>query len=186
MTTSDIDLTAPEDKERYTVHLFLPEDPRSLGAPDRVRSGSSLRVPDTTDNWPPDILFDVVYAGAVLKHFSTPTLLDELTGSWKDTFYPGGVMTATQADYKAITDEHAAAGERKEKQAQERHARHEARHGPDVLDMLMILPYVKVPRHQLEAVYSEARKKTEAMERRRVQEKVDTWAKQLEVASDCP
>ena len=177
MTTSDIDITAPPDEERYTAHLFLPEDPRSLGAPDRVRSGSSLRVPDTTDNWPPDILFDVVYAGAVLEHFSTPTLVDELTGSWKDTFYPGGVTTATQADYKAITDERAAAGERKEKQAQERH-------GPDVLDMLMILPYVKVPRNQLEAVHSEARKKTEAMERKRVQEKVDTWAKQ--VASDCP
>jgi len=185
MTTSDIDPTAPSDERRYTAHLFspAPDDEHMLGT-GRVHSGAPLRVPNTTNEWPDDILFDIVYAGAVLKHFSTPTLVDELTGSWKDTFYPEGVKTATQADYRAITDERAAPGERKEKQAQERHARHEARHGPDFLDMLMILPYVKVPRHQLEAVYSEARKKAEEKEQRRVQEEVDNWAKQ--VASDCP
>jgi len=184
MTTSDIDPTAPSDEERYTVHLFSPDDKRSLGEPTEVRSGSSLRVPDTTNNWPPDILFDTVYASAVIEHFSTRTLVDELNESWKDALYPGGVVTAAQADYKAITDERAATGERKEKRAQERDARREARNRPDVFDMLMIMPYIKVPRDQLEAVYSEARKKKEAKEQGRVQEKVDTWAKQ--VASDCP
>jgi len=182
MTTTDIDPAAPSEERRYVAHLFTPDVPYNLGNPNLL-SGSPLRVPNTTDLWPPDILFDIVYAGAILKHFSTDSLKDELSKGWKDTFYPGGVMTARQADYKAITDDRAAAKERSEKQAQERNVRHEAHRGPDLLDMLMILPYVKVPRSQLEAVYSEAREKREAMEQKRVQEKVDTWAKQ--VASDC-
>ena len=183
MTTSDIDRTAQSDEKRYTAHLFSPNDRYGFGDPTLVGSGPRLRVPNTTNEWPPDILFDIVYAGAVLGHFSTPTLEDELSKGWKDTFYPG-VMSTTQADYKEITDERAAARERKEKQAQERRARHEAHRGPDVFDMLMIMPYVMVPRDQLEAVYSEARKKAEATEHRRVEEKVNTWAKQ--VASECP
>lgn len=54
----------------------------------------------------------------------------------------------------------------------------------DLLEKLMDLPYVKVPRCQLEAVYSDARTKREEMEQRHVREKVDTWAKQI--ASYCP
>jgi len=182
MTTTDIDPAAPSVEGRYTAHLFSPDEECGLGNPARVRSGSPLRVPNTTDQWPPDILFDIVYAGAILYHFSTRALKDELSESWKDTFYPGGVMAASQADHKVIIDERAAGNEGTEKQ--ERNARYEARRGPDLLDKLMILPYVKVPRSQLEAVYSEARTKRETMERRHVQEKVDAWAKQ--VASDCP
>ena len=181
MTTSDIDPAAQLDERRYTAHLFSLNDRYGFGDPSLVGSGPQLRVPNKTNEWPPDILFDIVYASAVLCQFSTPTLKDVLSKSWDDSF-PGGVMAAAQ--YKEITDERAAARERKEKQAQERRARHEAHRGPDVFDMLMILPYVKVPRDQLEAVYSEARKKAEAMEHRRVEEKVNTWAKQ--VASECP
>ena len=184
MTTSDIDSAAQSEERRYTAHLFSPGKQYLLGDVTQTRPGSQLRVPNTTDKWPPDILFDIVYAGAVLAHFSTPTLKDVVSKSWKDSFYPQGVMTAAQADYKEITDERAAAKERKEKQAQERRARHEAHRGPDVFDMLMIMPYVMVPRDQLEAVYSEARKKAEATEHKRVEEKVNTWAKQ--VASECP
>jgi hypothetical protein len=164
MTTTDIDPTAPSEERRYTAHIFKPGVPHYLGDP-RVSSGSPLRVPDTTDRWPPDILFDIVYAGAILHHFSTRALKDELSESWKDTFYPPWVMTASHADRKAIIDKRAAA--------------HEARRSPDVFDMLMILPYVKVPRSQLEAVHSEARKKKEEMEHERVKEKVDAWAKQV-------
>ena len=184
MTTSDIDRTAQSDEKRYTAHLFSPNDRYGFGDPTLVGSGPRLRVPHTTNEWPPDILFDIVYAGAVLCHFSTPTLKDVLSKSWKDFFYPGGVMTTAQADDKEITNERAVAKERKEKQAQERRARYEAHRGPDVFDMLMIMPYAMVPRDQLEDVYSEARKKAEAMEHKRVEEKVNTWAKQ--VASECP
>ncbi len=67
-------------------------------------------------------------------------------------------------------------------QAQERKECYEARHGPDNLDMLMILPYIMVPRNEVKKVYREAEEKAEAAERSRVQEKVDTWMKQVTTA----
>ncbi len=60
--------------------------------------------------------------------------------------------------------------------------RYEARHGPDNLDMLMILPYIMVPRNEVKKVYREAEEKAEAVERSHVQEKVDTWMKQVTTA----
>jgi len=124
-------------------------------------------------------LFDAVYAGAVLHHFGTQTLKDDVAATWKDTFYPDGVMTAADADYKAIMDERAAAAKRAWNQAQERGTRYEARGGPDTLDMLMALPYILVPRNEMQAVLREAKEKAEATEQRHVQEKVDTWMKQI-------
>lgn len=184
MTTTDVDHAAQPEEGRYTAHIFTPGMQYALGDLTRVRFGSPLRLPNMTNEWPPDILFDIVYAGAILHHFSTRTLKDELTKSWKDILNSEGVTTAAQADHKAVTDKRTAGKGRKDKQAQERNTRHIARHSPDFFDMLMVLPYVKVPQNQLEAVYSEARKKAETMEQERVQEKVDAWAKR--VASDCP
>jgi hypothetical protein len=138
MSTTDINPAAPSEEQRYTAHLFSPDVPHNLGDP-RVSSGSPLRVPDTTDQWPPDILFDIVYAGAILHHFSTRALKDELSKSWKDAFYPGGVTTASQADHKAIIDQRAVAKARTESQAQERQVRYETRRGPDLFAMFMIL-----------------------------------------------
>jgi len=140
MTTTDIDPAAPCEERSYTAHLFSPDVLHNLGDPNRVRSGSPLRVPNTTDvtdQWPPDILFDIVYAGAILHHFPAHALKGELSESWKDIFYPTGVMTATQVDHKAITDERAAAKERTEKQ--ERNARYEARCGPDLLVSVQVV-----------------------------------------------
>ena len=137
MSTTDINPAAPSEERRYTAHLFSPDVPHNLEDP-RVSSGSPLRVPDTTDQWPPDILFDIVYAGAILHHFSTRALKDELSKSWKDAFYPGGVTTASQADHKAIIDQRAAAKARTETQAQEPKVRYETRRGPDLFAMFMI------------------------------------------------
>ena len=44
--------------------------------------------------------------------------------------------------------------------------------------MLMILPYILVPRNELKMMLREAKEKAEAAEQRRVQEKVGTWMKQ--------
>ena len=56
---------------------------------------------------------------------------------------------------------------------------YEACHGPDNLDMLMILPYIMVPRNEVGMVFREAEEKAEVAEQRRVEEKVDTWMKQV-------
>lgn len=84
-------------------------------------------------------------------------------------------MTAAHADDKAIIDERAAATKRTQDRAQGR----KARRGPDTFDMLMTLPYIMVPRDELQATLREAKEKAEVAEQERVQEKVDTWMKQV-------
>jgi hypothetical protein len=80
MDTSDIDLTAPPAERMCTAHLFRPDKPFALG--DRTLPlGSPLRISDNDTLWPPAILFDAVYAGAVLHHVGTQTLKDEVTGT---------------------------------------------------------------------------------------------------------
>ena len=161
MTTADINPTAPPAEKACTAHLFQPDDRLSLG--DRTLPlGSLLRISNTPE-WPPTILFDAVYAGAVLHHFGTQTLKDEVTVTWKDI-------------YRVIVDEKSAAA--KKVQKQEREARYQARASPDAFDMLMVLPYIKVPQDDLEAAFREAEEKAEATEQRRVREKVDAWMKQ--------
>jgi hypothetical protein len=151
MNTADIDPTAPPAKRKCTAHRFRLNDPVSFGGLGAPPSGSPLRLSDTPE-CPPPILFDAVYAGAVLHHFGTQILKDEVVATWKETFYPSGVMTTAHADYKVITDERAATMERTQNQTHDRKARYEARGSPDTFDMLMTLPYIMVPRNELQAM----------------------------------
>jgi hypothetical protein len=178
MNTTDIDPTTPEAEKRCTAHLFRPGAPTLLGGLGAPPSGTPLRISDTPD-WPPAILFDAVYADAVLRHFGTQELKDGVAVTWKNIFCPDGVRTSAHADYKAITDERATSTERTQSQAQERMARYESRSGPDILDMLMTLPYIMVPQNELQAMSRAAREKAEAAEQRCVHEKVDTWMHQI-------
>lgn len=121
--------------------------------------------------WPPPVPFDVVYAGAVLRHFGTQALEDEVGATWKDAFDPGGCVSAACAEYKAARDDRVAA----------KRARSQARYddAPDTFDVLMTLPYIMVPREELKAMLRGAKEAAEAAEQRRVQEKIDTWRKQV-------
>lgn len=67
---------------------------------------------------------------------------DKVAATWKDTFYPGGIMTAAHVDYKAITDERVVTTERAQSQALNRQVRDDARKNPDTFDMLMTLSYI--------------------------------------------
>ena len=181
MNTSDIDVTAPPAEKRCTAHLFEPDKRYYLGR-ETLPPGPPLRISDNPLSWPPAVLFDAVYAGAVLEHFGTETLKDEVARTWNNIFYPGGVVTAVHADHKATLDKRAASAAKTQKDNQNRTARREARSGPsgpDTFDMLMTLPYIMVPPNELQAMLREAEEKAEAMEQRRVHEKVDTWMKQI-------
>ena len=76
METSDV--TIPNDTEppgtqtRYTPHVFVlfKGRPARAAAP-LGQPGAPVRVPADTRDWPPDVLFDIVYAAAVLTHFGT-------------------------------------------------------------------------------------------------------------------
>ncbi|KAF8954988.1 hypothetical protein BDZ97DRAFT_1861946 [Flammula alnicola] len=178
MNTDDVDPTAPPGEKRCTAHLFEPSCPTFLGGLGAPPFGTPIRISDTP-HWPPSILFDAVYAGAVLHHFGTQTLKDEVTVTWMDTFDPGGVMDQAHADHKVVTDARATTVERTQNQVQEHRARDEARPVPDTFDMLMALPYILVPREELQAMFRKAKEKAEVAEKRRVQEKVDTWNRQV-------
>ena len=130
----------------------------------------TLRISGNNSDWPPAILFDAVYAGAVLHYFGTQALKDEVSRGWEDALYPGGIATVPHADY---ADE--GARERSRKRAQARLDDDEARKrdSPDTFDMLMALPYIRVP----PGAMREAREKAEAAERERLRERVDTWMK---------
>ncbi len=125
MDTTDIDTNAPPEQRRCTAHLFEPF-PGGI-----VTSGSILQVSHTRQ-FSPAMLFDIVYAGAVLHHFGTLKLRDRLNKDWKDIFYPGGVTTARDAEHRATNDTRAANEEKIQNQAQERQERFQAHHGLDI------------------------------------------------------
>jgi hypothetical protein len=101
MDTTDIDPTAEPTEKRWTSHVFrhVATFLREALAP-----GSGVPICDNPQ-YPPAILFDAVYAGALLRHFGTQTLKDNVIANWQDTFYPDGVTTAEQADYQTMFDE---------------------------------------------------------------------------------
>ena len=174
MDTTDIDPTASPVEERCTAQTFwFPPDKCALGDP-KVQSGSPLRLSHTPD-WPPSVLFDGVYAGAVLHNFGTQELKEAVTKNWRDTFYPGGIKTAADTAHEVTMGDKAAAMKRGLNEAQERQEHNEAHHVPDMFDMLLTLPYVLVPPATLRA----AKEKAEAMEQRRVRDEVDAWTSQV-------
>ncbi|KAJ2917894.1 hypothetical protein MD484_g2508, partial [Candolleomyces efflorescens] len=165
LDTSDVDPVAPPAELRYTAHLFTPATPHYMGWP----GSTSLRVSNEGE-WPPAILFDAVYAGAVLHHFGAQELNEEISTTWNDAFYPAGVPTP---------DEKAATSQRARDRAEEHAARSGARRAPDTFDTLMAMPYILVPPSEVEAAMREARENAEAIEQKRVQEKVTSWMENI-------
>ena len=99
MSTTDVDPTLQPTERRCTAHLFVPNKPEYFG--DRtLPPGSPVRMPDIADKSPPDILFDFVYASAVLVHFA-PQLMQKTLNEWKSAFYPRGI---TRASHQATFD----------------------------------------------------------------------------------
>ncbi len=102
MNTSDIDPTVQPEDQRCTAHLFSPDERDALGNP-MLPLGSPLQISDAAE-WPPAIPFDAIYADAVIHKFGTQTLKDEVAETWKNIFYPGGIMTVLQAEYGEVAE----------------------------------------------------------------------------------
>jgi hypothetical protein len=171
MNTSDIDPDANPEEKRYTSHVFRSDF--SLYAIQSFRPNYSIS--SAQGNFPPAILFDAVYAAAVLRHFGTQVLRDAVTAAWQDT---GKVRSAADANLLAMTEQRAAHEEMIQAQAKERGSRHAA-HNPDVFDMLMMIPYVLVPPDELRAAMREAEETAVAAEQIKVTEKVNAWARPI-------
>ncbi|KAH8979302.1 hypothetical protein EDB92DRAFT_1905120, partial [Lactarius akahatsu] len=127
MPNQSIDPTAPPTQKQCISHLFEPAPPGT------ITSGSTFQISDI-HRFPPAIIFDAVYAGAVLHHFGTQTLKDMVTANWEDTY--SRAMTATDPRENL----------RSRMQAQKLDEVHDESHcEPDILDMLAFVPYCMVP-----------------------------------------
>ncbi|KAH9021277.1 hypothetical protein EDB83DRAFT_2431646 [Lactarius deliciosus] len=168
MSTTDIDPTAPPAQKQCISHIFKP------GPPGMAPSGSTFQISDI-HRFPPAIIFDAVYAGAVLHHFGTQTLKDAITANWEDT-YSRAMTVDPEAAIESL---------RSRMQAQALDEAHDESHcEPDILDMLAFVPYCMVPPDELRAAMGELREKAGAEERRRVEEKVEEWVGQLDHATE--
>jgi hypothetical protein len=159
MNTTDLDPTAPPAEKRWTTHIFQPATQDGLPA-HMFNINSSLQLFGTSED-PPCHSFEGVYAGAILYHFGTQELKDQLIKTWGDTFYPG-------EDCKVIN--------------MTSYNKAEACHGPDMFDMLMVLPYIIMPYNKLQATLKGAKKKAQEVKQRCVQKKVNQWIRQVKNA----
>jgi hypothetical protein len=66
-------------------------------------SGPAVRVPSDRSIWPPSIIFDAVYASAVVRHFGSP--VTDALKKWGDVFYPGVPTKAAHTDAKRQRDQ---------------------------------------------------------------------------------
>ena len=183
MDTSDVASNAPAGATRYSAHVF-DIDTRTLGVNHSddalLYSGAPLRASEA--NWPPDILFDAIYASAVVCHFVTEELREALR-LWSPAFYPGGQKTSAQLDLDAIHAQRDTSIKRAREQASERNVRYEdrnARYGDRVIaniDALMIMPYLMFPPEQALAMLKKSKEKAEAAERQQLNKNINSWLK---------
>jgi hypothetical protein len=94
MNTTDIDPSAPPTEKKCTTHLFLSSTQLTPLLKATLNPGSQLQNFNTSQH-PPAILFDAIYASAVLYHFGTQELKDQITKTWKDMAYTGYVTAST-------------------------------------------------------------------------------------------
>src|SRR6266481_6433864 len=95
MDTTDVDPNADRAQERFTSHFFIPDEVF-------LPSGSAVHVPSNMSIWPPTVLFDAVYASAVLHHFGFAPM--HIYEKWMGVFYPGGPTKAVDTDDKRRHD----------------------------------------------------------------------------------
>jgi hypothetical protein len=193
MKTNDIDPTASPDEMRCTSHIFKAENAFLLTV---YKPGFPLKLTDSLEN-PPAILFDAVYAGAILHHFGTQVLKDVVSTAWKNDYYQGkGVTSSAGAEQRKIDDQRAALAAKTQDEVEERTercGRSEDRKscrlldttpspsGPDSLDMVMMLPYAFLAENERQAFFMRAREKAEAAEKERLQETVGQWARDVKL-----
>lgn len=164
MATDDVvqdaeDVVQDAEKKRYTAHVF---DSRALESGGGF-SGCAIRVSKDKSSWPPTVLFDAVYASAVIHHFGE--LPDDILKTWESIYYPGGIKNLTRAQ---VAEEAAARDEH-------RRRRNDGRGTLDGFDLLRILPYIVAGPEQSMRNMKERQEAAAAREREELEAKVDSW-----------
>ena len=174
MDTSDVDPNADKAQERYTSHLFNKAAERPAGP-----SGSVVRVPPNKSIWPPALLFEAVYASAVVHNFGF--VATDLVEKWGDAF-PGGPTKTIPTNDKDRHDQTYADEETTNSQKparQRRYKRHGIHGGLDYLDITVIHRCMAMEPEYVRAYLEECNEMAAARERKMVDEKVNSWRESL-------
>ena len=177
MTTADVNPPGPPEERRCASHALITEFSPLLEL--ALKHNSPVRM-SNDENWPPAILFDGIYAGAVVHHFGTQALGDKVIEKWKTVYYPDGNMTVAERAYKAILGREAKYKRMTRMQSKMCEELREVREGPDLLDMVMGMPFALVPQIEIDAVMREAKEAAAAAERKEVEKKMAGWLSGLQ------
>ena len=167
-STDAIPPSADPSERMYVVHPFGPLKPFEISRL-RLATPSSPSSPSESNshwhaNWPPQLLFDVVYGATVLHEFGVPATKARVGQLWEELYYPRGGFDATTAEMDC---------ERRRARKERAEAREPPR--PDGFDLLMMIPYLGVPEEELQAYFAEGARRAEEEERRGVEAKVNGW-----------
>ena len=176
MDTTDVDSNADRAQERITSHVFIPDQAF-------VPSGSAVRVPSNMSIWPPTVLFDAVYASAVLHHFGFAPM--HIYEKWRDVFYPGGPTKAAQADdkrrqYQANTEVQNEARQLRRDRGGEMRGIHNA---IDPHDMVMMIPFLAMEPERVRAYLEGCKEMAAAGERKGLEERVNSWRESVDTSN---
>jgi hypothetical protein len=171
MDTTDVDLNADRAQERFTNHLF----DQSLEYAGVVgRSGSAIQVPSDMSMWPPAVLFDAIYASAVVHHFGLA--MTDILKRWEDMFYPGGAMKAAHTDDKHRGD-HADADKtlRQQQPYKRRNGRRSVHGAIHPHDVVMMYRFKAMEPEKVRAYLNGCEEMAAEAEHKGLEEKVNSW-----------
>lgn len=154
------DVVQDAEEKRFTSHLF---DRNAFGTLASAYSEQAIQVPKNKNKWPPTVLFDAVYASAVIHHFCK--LPKDFFKSWENIFYPDGMIeVAKTGTIQQIAE--------REERRRRRDNEHETL---DAFDMLRILPYIVAGPEQYLKVMKERQEAAAARDREELDAKVNSW-----------
>ncbi|KAL6297957.1 hypothetical protein BKA93DRAFT_813180 [Sparassis latifolia] len=189
MSTNDVDPTLQPDEQRWTIHsfeaVFDPDFRHNRMYNLLVPHGQALRLPVDRTSWPPGILFDAVYAAAVMKYFSHEDFSAYLSQHWQGHFYLGSIgNTHADGDIVQIEREREQNAMKKAQQKRERAERREkgcteggGKEQMDIYDMLLLLPQIvrRPPTAEQRERHLAEQRESELAKRKELEHKVTSW-----------
>ncbi|KAF9473591.1 hypothetical protein BDN70DRAFT_885678 [Pholiota conissans] len=165
MKTTDVDPLAGPDEPRWSFHCFR-EGPQytTFTFP---RQCSKACLSGSASNTPPDILFEAIYAIAILSYFGVEQTENDISAVWNRDFYSGEPMSAQHIEQKQFTYDKEDGDRTKARHGKERNER-EARRNPDMMDLVMVFSSLAAPPRQVQDAHERA-------VRKRAQDKVSSW-----------
>ena len=140
MDSSDAVPGADPSERMYIIHPFVPLKSFNV-------AGSRLPLPHSdsdsassasVSDWPPDVLFEVVYGAVVLHEFGAAAARARVAEVWEELYYPRGGFDATTAEMDV-----------RRRRARVQRAKARGPTKPDHFDLLMMVPYLAVPPEEL-------------------------------------